>query len=262
MTTRQEQNLQRAFPELGAGGFSKVDGTVEFFLRVNALLTADMIVLDLGAGRGEQLLNRDAPFRTDLQNLQGRVAKLVGLDVDEAVRKNTFLDEAHVYAPGAPFPFDDVSFDLIFSDWVLEHVDTPAFFASEVYRVLRPGGWFCARTPNRWGMTGMMTNLLPNRHHTTLLRWLQPKREARDVFATRYQLNTKGRLKRHFKPDLWENYSYYHSPEPAYLQGSSVLLRAGMVYTRLAPSALSTNLHIFLRKKAVPGDVCAAMSQR
>ena len=40
------------FPESYAGGFSRVDGTVQFYMRVRALLRPDDTVLDLGAGRG------------------------------------------------------------------------------------------------------------------------------------------------------------------------------------------------------------------
>ncbi|OWY62641.1 hypothetical protein B7486_57335, partial [cyanobacterium TDX16] len=44
--------LRRLYPEVGAGGFSRSDGTVEFWSRVQALVTPGAHVLDLGAGRG------------------------------------------------------------------------------------------------------------------------------------------------------------------------------------------------------------------
>lgn len=44
--------LARLYPEVAAGGFSHVDGTVGFYRRVNALLRPDMTVADVGPGRG------------------------------------------------------------------------------------------------------------------------------------------------------------------------------------------------------------------
>ena len=38
------------FPEVGAGGFTSLDGTIEFYTRINALLAPDMAVLDFGGG--------------------------------------------------------------------------------------------------------------------------------------------------------------------------------------------------------------------
>lgn len=38
------------FQEVGAGGFTSLDGTIEFYTRINALLTPDMTILDFGGG--------------------------------------------------------------------------------------------------------------------------------------------------------------------------------------------------------------------
>lgn len=243
------RNLERAYPEIGAGGFSRVDGTIEFYTRVNALLSDEMIVLDIGAGRGAQLANATSPYRARLQSLRGRVKRLVGVDIDNAVKDNGFLDEAHVLAPGKPLPFPAACFDLVYADWVLEHVERPEAFAAEVHRVLKPGGWFCARTPNRWGVTGIGTNLIPNRLHARLLQVLQPSREEQDIFPTAYKLNTRRSIRRHFPTEEWEDFSYFYNSEPPYVQRSRMLMAVLDAYQRIAPEALATNLHVFLRRK-------------
>jgi hypothetical protein len=43
---------QQFYPEIGAGGFTRIDGTVAFYQRVNALLKKEAVLLDYGAGRG------------------------------------------------------------------------------------------------------------------------------------------------------------------------------------------------------------------
>ena len=243
------ENLARLYPEIGAGGFSRVDGTVEFYTRVNALLKPDFSVMDLGAGRGAQLRGQ-GDYRTELAKLQGKVEKLIGVDVDDAVLDNPFLDEAHVISIGAPYPFPDNSFDLILSDWVLEHVANPDEFVAEVGRVLKPGGWFCARTPNRWGMIGIGANLVPNSAHKSILAKLQPGRKSEDVFPTVYRMNTMRRLSRAFPPEEWDNYSYITNSEPQYVQRSILAMRAVQLVWRLAPARFGSVFNVFMRRKA------------
>lgn len=243
------KNLRGLYPEIGAGGFSRIDGTVEFYTRINALLHPDMQVLDFGAGRGIHLDREDAPYRTRLNRIQGKVRRLIGVDVDAAVLENRFLDQALVFEPGKSVPLPDQSFDLIYSDWVIEHVPTPELFAADVHRLLKPGGWFCARTPNRWGMTGIATTLIPNRLHAPIVKKLQGTRGEDDVFPTTYKMNTRRRIRRYFPRSSWDDYSYSFSSEPPYVQWSKTLLRLTSLALKFAPNFFSTNIHIFLQKK-------------
>ena len=242
-------NVARRYPEIGAGGFSRADGTVEFYNRVHSLCRPEHTVLDLGAGRGGQIHDADTPYLANLLTFKGKVQKMVGVDVDPVVKSNPFLDEAQVIEPGERMPFADGTFDLIFADWVLEHVATPDQFAAEVLRILTPGGWFCARTPNRWGMTGIATNLVPSEYHARIVSKLQPSREEFDVFPTCYLLNTKSRIQRHFGPAEWEDYSYTHNAEAPYVQRSRLAFALAETMLKLAPRGLATNLFVFLRKK-------------
>lgn len=46
-----------------------------------------------------------------------------------------------------PLPYEDSSFDLIIALDVLEHVEKDLFALSEIYRILRPGGFFLLSVP-------------------------------------------------------------------------------------------------------------------
>ena len=162
-----EETLERAMtqakelrPERGAGGYAHDDSTVAFYLRVNSLISPASVVCDLGAGRGAEL-EKAEEFPRSLRRLKGRVAHLAACDVDRAVLENSHVDEARLIDSNGRLPYADESFDLVYSDWVVEHVEDVGQFASEVYRVLKPSGWFCARTTNKWGYIGIGARIIP-----------------------------------------------------------------------------------------------------
>jgi SAM-dependent methyltransferase len=184
--------------------------------------------------------------------LRGRVARVVGTDVDDAVLTNPALDEAHVVALGAPLPFDDAGFDLVVADHVLEHVDAEQApeVAQELLRVLRPGGWLAARTPNKWGMIGIGARVVPNRLHAGVVDRLQPGRNAGDVFPVRYRMNTRKDLHRLFAPHTVHVYG--HASEPTYFGRSAAVWRLAAGLDRLTPPRLRPTLMVFVQKTPSP----------
>ena len=91
--------VRRFHPEVGAGGFTAIDGTVTFYERVNALLKTNDTLVDLGAGRGK-IADDPVQFRRELQSVGKRVEKSIALDVDDAVLTNPLYDEKYVIGPG------------------------------------------------------------------------------------------------------------------------------------------------------------------
>jgi SAM-dependent methyltransferase len=47
------------------------------------------------------------------------------------------------------------------SDFTFEHIVDPAQAARELDRVLKHGGWLCARTPNRYGYIALANRFVP-----------------------------------------------------------------------------------------------------
>jgi len=245
--------LTRMYPEARVGGFSRVNGDLEFYTRINALVDQDSRVLDFGAGRAWWATEPFPEMSRRMRTFKGRVKEVVGTDVDPAVLDNPVLDSAHVVELGAPLPFADESFDLVYADYVLEHVnsDDAPDVAADVMRVLKPGGWFAARTPNKWGMTGLGARAIPNRLHVKVLTRLQPERKAEDVFPVRYEMNTRKQLRRQFAPH--DVHVYGHSSEPAYFGRSVVAWRAAALLGRLTPPRLSPTLMVFVQKTSGEG---------
>ncbi len=52
--------------------------------------------------------------------------------------------------------FPDESFDFIHSSHVIEHVDEPGEFLSEIRRILKPGGYCATVTPNSAGLQALL----------------------------------------------------------------------------------------------------------
>ncbi len=98
-------------------------------------------VLDLGCGSGEYT----SLFASRLGSVQ-----IVGADIDppalgtargrglEVVRANAEL----------PLPFPDMTFSVVISSQVIEHMHNADLFADELYRVLKNGGFAVIATEN------------------------------------------------------------------------------------------------------------------
>jgi ubiquinone/menaquinone biosynthesis C-methylase UbiE len=238
--------LARLFPERHVVNFIHRQDRVVFFSMVNELVEPDAVVLDFGAGRGRQAEIGGRHLKS-ISIFQGRCKKLIGVDVDPAVLENPVIDEAHVVGIGEKMPLADASVDIIYSYAVFEHVANPEFVAAELMRVLKPGGWICAWTPNKWGYVSMGARLVPNRLHAKFLEAIQPGgRDEKDVFPTVYKMNTKRALSKLF-PGM-ENHSFGFNAQPSYNFGSALISRFWMLYMSLTPRSMAQSLMIFLRK--------------
>ena len=237
---------RRVFEEVAVGGFAHVDPEVGYFSIVSSLVRPHHRLLDFGAGRGEFYFDDPSEYRRWIQNFRGRCAHVDGCDVDPVVLENPTLDSAAVIEPGKPLPYEDGSFDIVISRYVFEHVTDPDWTARELLRIVKPGGWVCALTVNKWGYIALGARLIPNSLHAKALRRIQPHREAIDVFPTVYRLNTARAVRHHFAGA--EVYHYMIAGVPSYHFGNAAILRALLILQRLMPAMLYPGLGLFIRK--------------
>ena len=140
-------------------------------------------VLDAGCGR-----------TTRLVGYRDRIAELVGVDVDaEAGAENLALDRFLLADLCSRLPFEDAYFDLVYANFVVEHLDAPAAAVREWRRVLRPDGAVILLTSNRANPVLAAASLLPRGLRVALKRAGAGVIE-RDVIPTRYRANTPRRL--------------------------------------------------------------------
>jgi SAM-dependent methyltransferase len=262
----QEGVEYRVFPEMRAGGYCRVDHRMEYIVRVNALLRPDMVVLDFGAGRGKWQ-HDPVPLRRWLGDFRGRCAHVIGADADPAIAENPQVHERILLEIDRPIPLADASVDLISAFSVLEHIDNAPFYAAELARVLRPGGWLCAWTPNKWGYVGIGARLVPQRLHGFLLRRLEPRREEEDSFPPLYLMNTRARLRALFPPAAFEDASYGYDGQPFYHFENAFIARLWRAVFWALPPGMQGFHMVFLRKRgrapagAEPWPLAAAIPE-
>lgn len=215
---------RRFFPAFGKNWDDHI-----FRERILARLSKDSIVLDLGAGAGI----------VDQMNFRGHACRICGVDLDPRVTENPYLDEGLV-ADGATIPYPDCTFDVVFSDNVLEHLAEPRVVFEEVARVLKPGGLFMFKTPNRRHYMPFISRLTPHWFHRYVNR--KRGRASEDTFPTHYRANSRADVAllaaaTGYSVDSIE----LIEGRPEYLRIFAFTYVAGLIYERLvnAFSALS-----------------------
>ncbi len=200
--------------------------TVQVFLQaLEQELGPDKEVLDIGAGAGE--LNG--------YSCRGRVKRIVGVDLDPRVEQNPLLDQG-VVGSAYELPFPDASFDLVFAIYVLEHIDDPRRFVSEVGRVLKPGGSFLCLTPNKYHYVPVIASMTPFGFH----KWYNRLRgrEEDDTFPTHYRMNSRRDLRRQFTEAGFDQCeTRLIEATPNYLQFSLPTFLVGAAYERIVSNS-------------------------
>lgn len=189
--------------------------------RVLDYLRPDLELLDIGAGAGI----------VPEMNFRGLVKKVCGVDPDVRVKQNPYLDEGK-QGFGESIPYPDECFDLVLADNVLEHLASPKMVFEEIARVLKPGGVFLGKTPNRHHYMPFIAQMTPFWFH----RWVNRKRGRKeiDTFPTRYRANTHKDLRRLAKgAGLTVQSIQLIEGRPEYLRLSAITYLFGLFYERL-----------------------------
>ncbi|MEM1403845.1 MAG: methyltransferase domain-containing protein [Pseudomonadota bacterium] len=116
-------------------------------------------VLDLGCGEGRHVISMNVLNGADavgvdlslhdLSTAQDRREELVELvGPDEQAATDALF--AVLAGNALELPFPDDAFDAVICSEVLEHIPDYRGALAEIFRVLKPGGRFCASVPRAW----------------------------------------------------------------------------------------------------------------
>jgi len=204
-----------------------VDGTTEFHAMCAAHIPSGAEILEVGAGASN-------PTSQYLSSL----GRLTGLDVDPAVRSNGYLALARVLTANA-YPFADSSFDACVSNYVVEHIADPSSHLEEIARILRPGGVYLFRTPNRYHYVSLTSRLTPHSFHTAVANRLRNlSEEAPDPYPTHYRLNSRRAIQRAAaQAGLQVRELRMVEKEPSYGMASRLLFLTFTLYERIVNSS-------------------------
>lgn len=189
--------------------------------RILTRIGSNSIVLDLGAGAGI----------VPQMNFRGFAQRVCGVDLDARVVGNPLLDEGRVADAGG-IPYESGTFDVVFADNLLEHLDAPQQVFAEIARVLKPGGIFLFKTPNRWHYVAAIARLTPHVFHQVVNQ--MRGRIAVDTFPTLYRANTRRDVTRLAATAglVVENLEQIEG-RPEYLRMSGLTYALGAAYERL-----------------------------
>jgi SAM-dependent methyltransferase len=218
-----------------------IDGSSQFSALVRECLRPEFRILDLGAGSG-----KCGPI-----NFQGEVRTVVGIDPDPYIKGNSRVDHG-VMGSAQELPFSDDAFDLVLSDWVVEHLADPQAVAREVYRVVKPGGYFVFRTGNVRHYSYAIATATPHWFHTLVANRVRGlSGHNGDPHPTYFRMNTQSAVRECLTgAGFAEDRIMMVEPEPSYLMFSVPSLLAGLCYERIvnrAPALAGLRACIFAR---------------
>ena len=117
-----------------------------------------------------------------LLKLEGKSFRLIGVDLDKdalEIRKNVRkdLDEA-IHADLRTIDFGARKFDVIYSAFVLEHVEGAEEVLSRMVSWLKPNGIIIIEIPDPGSVKGLVTKLSPHWFHVFYYRYILGKKTA------------------------------------------------------------------------------------
>lgn len=162
-------------------------------------------ILDVGCGHGDFL-----------KPVYDKTPHTYGVDPDkEALKKNTLIKNK-IIGVVEELPFESNFFDLVISEWVLEHLPDPEKAFHEICRVLKPGGKVVFLTPNVWNYNIWIIRAIPNRFHDFFTRKLYGRKEG-DTYPVRYKINSVKKIAKILEPIGFKKSQLILNGDPSYI---------------------------------------------
>jgi ubiquinone/menaquinone biosynthesis C-methylase UbiE len=229
--TAQEKRQQAQREEFKRLNPSWDDSMVIFSKLFGQIVRPQTKLLDLGCGRANVVLS-------DYRQL---ISEAVGIDASqEATAGNDSLDRI-VIGNVESLPFADRYFDVVISQWTIEHFQNPQKVFAECYRVLKPSGYFLFVTPYSRSPIILAKRALGQAITRKILS-LAYGREEKDCFETAYRANTASSLTKALVAAGFKKDVLLENPDPSYWGFNAFVFKAALLAEKLFPKRMTMHL--------------------
>lgn len=222
-----QEIFARSYPDFRSAGEQYGDLIAE-------VVTDQTLILDLGCGRTSLAADQ----------IQSAAAS-VGVDLSYSDLERNQVVTYRVLADGEALPFSDNSFDLIVSQWAVEHFANPRLVFGQIARVLDSGGRCVLFTTNAHNYIPVLSRLLGARTQRVLIRRLL-RRAEHESFATHYRANTVHKLRRLCEGVGLRPTEIRYVGNPFYLAFSPWLFHLALLFEKITDKRSLQGLKLYL----------------
>lgn len=197
------------------------DAGTQYAEHVTAQVDSHTLLLDVGCGR---------------DSLAGEPLKIAGystgIDLVMSDLRSNHLLHSTTMANAEHIPFPDATFDVIVSQWVVEHFTNPEAAFVEMARVLKPGGALIFMTTNAHNYVPLLSRLIPDALQKTIIERVL-KRPSHESFPTYFRANTHQRITALGASSGLDIEHFAFVGNPFYLAFNVFAFRLGMLFERI-----------------------------
>ena len=181
--------------------FHSTKSTLDVYDQIlSSLCSPDRILLDEGCGKKSMVQRYTAKFKYS-----------VGMDISpEAMAENAGFS-AFVAGDASMLPFRDQVFDVVVSQWMIEHIRKIDEVVQEFGRVLKKGGSLVVVTNSKYHPMMFVSSILPTRFRDWMKLKIFPSYIEEDTFPTYYKFNSLADIDRLLtRAGFEKRYASYH----------------------------------------------------
>lgn len=177
--------IEEGIPSFPEGTyFHSIKTTIEIYNEIiSSLCEMNNVFLDSGCGK-----------KSIMQWHTQKINFSVGMDISlDAIKENKAF-KVYVVGNALKLPFKDKSFDVVVSQWMMEHIKEPEIVIKEFYRVLKKGGSLVVVTNSKYHPMMFLSYILPLGIRDWLKQRIFPLYIEEDTFPTYYNFNSLGSI--------------------------------------------------------------------